>query len=153
MWTLHIHRVILYVGGAPVLLPPDHFPSILPTWRSGQDIQMDMSTASIPQDDETNESWYVRPQNSISHYFIIREHNIYSFFKDCIYLFIFRQRRREEKQRDRNINVWLSLTHPLQGKWSATQACVQTETQTSNPLLYRPCSIHWATPTRVQYTL
>ena len=38
------------------------------------------------------------------------------------YLFIFRQRGREG-ERDRNINVWLSLLLPPLGTWPATQAC------------------------------
>ena len=37
-----------------------------------------------------------------------------------------------EKERERNINVWLSLTHPSPGAWPATQACAPTENQTSN---------------------
>ena len=44
------------------------------------------------------------------------------FFKEFIYLFIFRHRGREE-QRERNINVWLPLQHPLLGTWPVTQAC------------------------------
>ena len=57
---------------------------------------------------------------------------------------MFRQRGRE-KERDRNINVWLSLTHPLLGTWPATQACALTGNRTSdlsvrrlvlNPLSY-----------------
>ena len=31
-----------------------------------------------------------------------------------------------EKERDRNINVWLRLMHPLLGTWPATQACALT---------------------------
>ena len=42
------------------------------------------------------------------------------FFK---ILFIFRERGREEGERDRNINVWLPLACPLLGIWPATQAC------------------------------
>ena len=39
-------------------------------------------------------------------------------FLKIFYLFIFR----EEEERERNINVWLPLTHPLQGTWPTTQA-------------------------------
>ena len=44
------------------------------------------------------------------------------FFKDFIYLFLDRGEG-WEKERERNINVWLPLTHPLLGAWPATQAC------------------------------
>ena len=46
--------------------------------------------------------------------------SIYIFFKR-FYLFIFRGEVRE-KERDRNISVWLPLTCPLPGTWPATQA-------------------------------
>ena len=39
------------------------------------------------------------------------------------------------RKRERNINVWLPLTHPLLGTWPATQACALTGNQTSNPLV------------------
>ena len=38
------------------------------------------------------------------------------------YLFIFRERGREEG-REGNINVWLPLTCPILGTWMATQTC------------------------------
>ena len=38
------------------------------------------------------------------------------FFKDFIYLFSERGERKE-KERERNINVWLPLTHPHLGTW------------------------------------
>ena len=56
------------------------------------------------------------------------------FFKDLIYLFLDRV---EGKERERNINVWLPLMHPLLGLWPATQACALTGNQTGNPLIYR----------------
>ena len=44
-----------------------------------------------------------------------------SFFKDFIlFHFIFRE---GEGEKERNINVWLPLMHPLLGTWPATQAC------------------------------
>ena len=49
----------------------------------------------------------------------------YNFLKDFIYLFVERGERRE-KERNRNINVWLPLTHPQLGSWPATQACAMT---------------------------
>ena len=45
---------------------------------------------------------------------------------------------RREKERERNINVWLPLAHPLLGTWLTTQACAVTGSQTSNPLSHRP---------------
>ena len=43
-----------------------------------------------------------------------------------------------EKERERNINVWLPLMHPSPGTWPATQACALTRSQTGNPLVCRP---------------
>ena len=59
------------------------------------------------------------------------------FFKDFIYLFLDRGEG-WEKERERNINVWLPLTHPLLGAWPATQVCALTGNQTSDPLVRRP---------------
>ena len=52
--------------------------------------------------------------------------------KDFIYLFLEGGGGREKK-RERNINVWLPLTRPLLGTWSATQACALTGNQTGDP--------------------
>ena len=52
--------------------------------------------------------------------------------KDFIYLFLER-----EKDRERNINVWLPLVCPLLGTWPATQACALTGNGTSDPLVRR----------------
>ena len=43
-----------------------------------------------------------------------------------------------EKERERNINVWLPLTCPFLETWPATQACALTGNQTGDPLLCRP---------------
>ena len=43
------------------------------------------------------------------------------FFKKRFYFFLDRGEGRE-KERERNINVWLPLIHPLLGTWPATQA-------------------------------
>ena len=59
------------------------------------------------------------------------------FFKDFIYLFLERGEGRQ-KERDRNINVWLPLARPLLGTSPATQACALTGNQTSDPLLHSP---------------
>ena len=65
-------------------------------------------------------------------------HASLSFFcKDFIYLFLDRGERRE-KERERNINVWLPLAHPSSGTWPTTQACPLTGNQTSDPLVCRP---------------
>ena len=47
------------------------------------------------------------------------------FLKDFIYLFLEREEGRE-KERERNINVWLPLVHPLLGTKPTTQACART---------------------------
>ena len=52
------------------------------------------------------------------------------------YLFTFRGEG-WEKERDRNINVWLPLSCPLLGTWPATQACVLTGNRTGDPLVHR----------------
>ena len=57
------------------------------------------------------------------------------FKKDFIYLLL--QRGGREKERKRNITVWLPLMCPLLGTWSATQACALTGNPTSDPLVHR----------------
>ena len=47
------------------------------------------------------------------------------FLKDFIPLFLEKAGRRE-KERERNINVWLPLMGPLLGTWLATQAYALT---------------------------
>ena len=47
------------------------------------------------------------------------------FLKDFISLFFDRGEGRE-KERERNINVWLPLMRPQVGTWPATQACAPT---------------------------
>ena len=59
----------------------------------------------------------------------------FSFFKR-FYLFLERLEGRE-KERERNINVWLPLMCPLLGTWPATQACALTWNRTSIPLVHR----------------
>ena len=58
-------------------------------------------------------------------------------FKYFIYLFLDRGERRE-KERKRNIIVWLPLTHSLLGTWPATQACALTGNRTGDPLVRKP---------------
>ena len=49
------------------------------------------------------------------------------FFKTytCVYFtYLFLERGREgERERERNINVWLSLTRPILGTWPVPQEC------------------------------
>ena len=54
-----------------------------------------------------------------------------------VYLFIFREGGGREKERERNVNVWLPLECPQLGTWLATQACALTGNQTSNPFVHR----------------
>ena len=55
--------------------------------------------------------------------------------KDITYLFL---ERGGEGERERNINVWLPLAHPLQGTWPITQAYALTGNWPGDPLLGRP---------------
>ena len=55
------------------------------------------------------------------------------FFKDFIYLFLDGKRR--EKERERNINVWLPLACPLLGTWLSTEAGALAGNQTGDPLV------------------
>ena len=57
--------------------------------------------------------------------------------KDFIYLFLQTGEGRE-KERERNINVWLPLVCPHLGIRPTTQAGALTGNQTSNPSVLRP---------------
>ena len=59
------------------------------------------------------------------------------FFKDFTYLFL-QTGEAGKKERERSINVWLPLVHPLLETWPATQACALTGNGTSDPLVRRP---------------
>ena len=59
------------------------------------------------------------------------------FIKDFIYLFILDTGEGRQKDRERNINAWLPLTHPILGTRPATQACALTGNPTSDPLVHR----------------
>ena len=65
----------------------------------------------------------------IAMYFIL-------FLKYFIYSCLERGEGRE-KDRERNINVWLPLACPLLGTWPATQVCALTGNWTSDPLVLR----------------
>ena len=58
---------------------------------------------------------------------------LFLFLKDFIYFFLERG-----KERERNIYVWLLLTHPLLGTWPTTQACVLTGNRTGDLSILRP---------------
>ena len=60
-----------------------------------------------------------------------------TFFSDLIYLFS-EAGEGKEKERERNISVWLLLTYPVPGTWPKTQACALTGNQPSDPLVRRP---------------
>ena len=57
--------------------------------------------------------------------------------KKSIHLFISERRVGREKERERNITVWLPLACPPLGAWHATQACALTGNRTNEPLLPR----------------
>ena len=59
------------------------------------------------------------------------------FKKDFIYLILDRGEGRE-KERERNINVWLPLSCPLLGTWPTTQTCALVGNQTGDLLVHRP---------------
>ena len=54
-----------------------------------------------------------------------------------MYLFLERGEERE-KEREKNINVWLPLAHPPLWTWPTAQACALTENQTGDPLVHSP---------------
>ena len=58
------------------------------------------------------------------------------FLKCFIYLFLERGEGRE-KERERNVDVWLTLAHPQLGTQPTTQACALPGNRTSNPVVCR----------------
>ena len=71
-----------------------------------------------------------------------------SFLKKIFICLFLERGERRQKQRERNINVWLPFAHPLQGIWPETQAWALTGNQTSDFWLAGRCSIHGAIPAR-----
>ena len=73
--------------------------------------------------------------------FIVIHTSIFSFlsifFFERFYLFLERREGRE-KERERNINVWLPLMCPQPGTCPATQPCALTGNQTGELLVRRP---------------
>ena len=75
-----------------------------------------------------------------------------------MYLFLERGEGRE-KERERNINVWLPLACPVLGTWPATHACALTGNPIGDPLVHRPVlnslshiSQHFANSFKRQYS-
>ena len=63
---------------------------------------------------------------------------IYLFvFFEIFYLFLERGEGKE-KERERNISVWLPLECPRLRTWPATQACALTGNRTNNPFVHSP---------------
>ena len=58
-----------------------------------------------------------------------------------IYLFIYLEGKGGGKKEGK-ISVWLPLLWPSLGTWPATQARALTRSQTSDPLVHSPHSIH-----------
>ena len=56
-------------------------------------------------------------------FYLDLEYNL--FFKDFVYLFLDKGEWKE-KERERNISLWLPLMRPLLGTWPTTQACALT---------------------------
>ena len=64
-------------------------------------------------------------------------YQMFFLFKEFIYLF-WDSGEGREKERERNISVWLPLVHPLLGTWPTTQVCTLTGNWTGDPLVRRP---------------
>ena len=55
-------------------------------------------------------------------------------FLKKVFIYLFLERGEGgEKERERNISVWLPLTRPLLGTWPTTQACAPTGNWTKQP--------------------
>ena len=59
-----------------------------------------------------------------------------NIFLKILFIHFYRGEGRE-KERERNINVWLPLERPQPGTWPATQACAMTGNRTGEPLVHR----------------
>ena len=74
----------------------------------------------------------------------------YFLFLKRFCLFIFRQSGRGEKEKERNINVWLSLMCPLLGTWPITWARPWLGTEPATLWFAGWYSIHWAKTARTK---
>ena len=61
-------------------------------------------------------------------------------FKKKYFIYFLDRRDRREKERERNISVWLPLTRPPRGTQPAAQACALTGNRTSDHLFLNPLS-------------
>ena len=52
--------------------------------------------------------------------------------------FFLERREGREKEKERNINVWLPLACSLLETWPRTQACALTGNRTGDPLVHKP---------------
>ena len=59
------------------------------------------------------------------------------FFFKILFIYFLEIGEGREKERERYINVWLSLRCPLLGTWPTTQAFALTRNRTGNPLVHR----------------
>ena len=66
-----------------------------------------------------------------------KDGGLFFFVEDFIYVFLERGEGRE-KEGERNINVWLPLTHTPLGTWPTNQACALTGNRTGGSLVRRP---------------
>ena len=68
------------------------------------------------------------------------------------YLFILDRGEGREKDKERNINVWLPLVHPLLGTWSGLQPrhVPWLGIKMATLGFADRCSIHWDTPSRAK---
>ena len=63
------------------------------------------------------------------------------FFKKYLFIYLLFGVEGREKEKARNITVWLPLTHTQLRTWPTTQACALTGNQTGDPLVHRPALI------------
>ena len=71
----------------------------------------------------------------VTHIFKVKKQ--FYFLKDFIYLFLERGEGRE-KERERNVDVWLLLMHSPLETWPTTQARARIGNRTGNLLVCRP---------------
>ena len=58
------------------------------------------------------------------------------FFFKILFIYFLDRGEGREREKKRNINVWVPLVHPSLGTWPATQACALTGNRTRKRLLY-----------------
>ena len=87
---------------------------------------------------DTNYPFYLWWVCFISRFTVFKFWLYFILFLKILFTLFLDRRKGRERERDRNINVWLPLTHPLLGTWPTTQACALTGNQTSDPLVHRP---------------